>query len=685
VRYIVVACMFACNSLYAATISGQVVAQGGQPLAGARVFVEPGLGGALMVETTSATGTFSFDNLPAGLLGIFAHAEGYAFGGLSQTVGPADTVSDLTITLLSPGSVGGRVINPKGDPIPGARITRVLLQGSSAVSVPLAKLTEHGFTEPQSDSEGKFSVQLLPVGFKAALKVGHTSFAQQGIGDLTVGDLNVRVQLYEGVLVRGSVIARDSGQAVSNAVIVIRAARPPHDTVLAKTDATGRFSVRLNPNTYAFQSASAELRSAGWEKLNVSGQELSQEVTLRVSGTGTIRGEVRDAKSNAPIAGARLSLSAFGSPAAVITTGASGSFEFSAVEGENTIQIEPAAGFLKPERPFLTLTVKQGETVTIPSFYLAPLPGYTVKIVDSDQTPVPGAIVRMIRPMQYRWYIAGSDGTVSLELASMPVDNKIVGMVERPASREGALFSIDMNTTREAVVQLLQLGSVTAQVMTSKQKPVEGAVVGGLFQSDADDEPLPLWRTTTGADGRFTWNHVVPYVPAACLASAGEDIYGRSISFNIDPGANQDLGRIVLVEPKQSGASKIPKVKTLLGKVLPWHTNRLQSGVLPTRDELDAGVPAVVVYTTPQEAAMVIDALEVARKTVSASDVVYAVVVDGAYTSTNGSIPVLQGAAPGSATTYLVDLSGKVILETSGLPPASALATLGTPVVQNAP
>jgi len=679
VKQYVFVCFLACCASTAATISGQVVAQGGKAIPGSRVYIEPGLGGALMQTTVSADGAFRFDNVPAGLLGIFAYADGYAFGGLSATVGPADEVKDLSITLLSPGSVGGRVISPKGDPIAGARITRVLVLGNAKVSIPLAKLVEQGHSEPQTDAEGRFSVPELPVGAKIAIKVGHPNYAQQGVGDITVGDQTVRVQLYEGVILRGSVVARDSGQAVANAVIVISAARPPHDTVLAKTDGTGKFVVRLNPNTYAFQSASAELRSAGWEKLTVSGQEVSQEVVLRVAGTGTIRGEVRNAVTNDPVSGARVSLAAFGSPAAVITTNNSGTFEFDAVEGENTVRVEPAAGFLQPERPFISLTVKQGETATLPAFYLAPLPGYKVKIVDADQKAVAGVIVRMIRPMQHRWYITGADGTVTLQVASAPKTNKIIGMAERPATREGALFSIDMAAKSEPVVQLLSLGTVTGQVMTSKEKPVEGVVVGGLFQSDADDEPLPLWQTTSGADGRFSWNHVVPFVPSACLASAGDDIFGRSIPFNIQPGASQDLGRIVLVEPANSKSAKLTKQKGLTGKPLEWHVNPVLAGALPSREELDAGAPAVVMYTTPDEAAMVIDALSVARKTLSVSDVLFVVVVDGLYSGEAGGLIVLQGKSPGPATTYLLDANGNVALETAGLPPASAIVALGTP------
>lgn len=662
----------------AASLSGQVVAPGNQGIANARVWVEAGLGAQLVETRTDTNGAFSFDALPAGLLGVFAYADGYAFNGTSVNAGPADKIDGVRIAMLAPGSVGGRVVDSRGKPIAGARITRVLLQGDSTVGLPSAKLAQYGFEESASDDEGRFAVTLLPTGAKVALKVGHPSYAQQSVGDLTVGETAARVLMYEGVMLRGSVVSRDGGRPVSNATIVIRTAREPITTTLAQSDIGGNFMVRLNPGAYLYQSASMELRSPGWEKLTVTGQEPTQQVVLRVAGTGTIRGDVRDAVTTAPIAGARVSLSAFGTPAAIVTTGASGTFELAAVEGENTVRVEPAPGYVNPERPFVTLNVKQGDTAELPTYWLKPLPVHRVTVVDADQRPVAGVVVRLIRPMQYRWYVTDAAGGVSLSFASIPANGKLVGMAEHPQKREGALFSIDAVEVTEAKVQLLALGTVSGTVVTAKGKPIEGAIVGGLFQNDADDEPLPLWRTTTGPDGRFAWNDAVPLVPAACLANAGEELFGRSIPFNIAPSETQDVGKIVIREPEDAKSKRIAKSSGMTGKKLEWYAGKLVSGTLPSQEELRVGRAAVVVYTKPDEAAMIIDALSSAHRSLPSPDVLCVVVVDGAYSgATPENVFVLQGKAPGAATTYVLDRNGSVALETLGMPPASAFAAAG--------
>lgn len=671
-RFLVVSFISSCCA-FAASISGQVTTQGGQGIANARVWIEAGLGSALIDQQTGADGSFKFDSLPAGLLGVFAYADGYAFGGASISVGPDDDITGTRIPLGTPGEVSGRVVDARGKPIAGARVTRVLLQGDAKVSIPLAKLAQLGFIEPASDAEGRFTISQLPEGAKVALKVGHNSYAQQSVGDISVGDKNARVQMYEGVLLRGTVQSRDGGTPVANATVVIKTAREPITTSITKSDSTGNFMVRLNPGAYLYQSASMELRSPGWEKLTVTGQEPNQEVMLRVAGSGTIRGEVRDAVTSSPVAGARVSLSAFGSPAAIVTTGESGTYEFAAAEGDNTVRVEATAGYLQPERPMLTLKVRQGESAEIPTFWLKPLPGYKVIVVDTDQKPVQGVIVRLIRPTQYRWYVTDAMGSVSLNIASIPPSGKIVGMAEYPQKREGALFAIAANAASEAKVQLIPLASVSGTVVTAKDKPIEGAMIGGLFQSDADDEPLPLWRTTTSADGRFLWPSAVPLIPTACLASSGDDLYGRSVPFNLDPGAIKDIGRIVIREPEDDKTKRIAKSKGMAGKKLEWYSSKVISGALPNAEELRAGRPAIVVYTTSDEAAMVIDALSSARKSIASGDVLCAVVVDGGYSgSAPDNVVVLQGVAPGPAKTYVLDASGRVALETLGMPPADA-------------
>ena len=121
---ILIASILLSHCALAASISGQVTTQGGQGVANARVWVEAGLGSTLLELQTGADGSFNFDSLPSGLLGVFAYADGYAFGGASISVGPDDDITGTRIPLGTSGEVSGRVVDARGKPIASARVTR---------------------------------------------------------------------------------------------------------------------------------------------------------------------------------------------------------------------------------------------------------------------------------------------------------------------------------------------------------------------------------------------------------------------------------------------------------------------------------------------------------------------------------------------------------------------------------
>ncbi|GMV94136.1 MAG: hypothetical protein AMXMBFR82_39140 [Candidatus Hydrogenedentota bacterium] len=648
------------------TISGVVVSPGGQPVSGASVFLEPGLAGALTHSQTDQRGAFVFADVPPGLIGIFATADGYGFSGLSQKIPVGDNVSGLSIALYPPGEIAGRVVDAKGDPVSGARVTRFGIMGSPPVGIPLSKLTEFGFEEPVTDKSGSFTVSRLPQGATLTLKVGHPEFAQSGVGDIAAGDRNVRVQLSPGITVRGTVLSRDGSQPVANASIIIGNASPPHDTAIARTDLTGEFAIRLNPGYYLYQAAGMELRSPGWEKLTVSGREPSQRVTLRVAGTTTLAGEVRDAVSGNPISGARLELSAFGSPAESVVTGPSGTYQFTGVEGENQIRLQSVPGYVPPEKPYLTIQdAKQGVSVAIPTFWLRPLPSHRVQVLDDADRPTPGAILRLIRPLQYAVHTTDAEGYAKLDIVSAPEDGTIVGLAEHPTRPLVALFTISNSAADTARVKLFPAGTVTGAVVDQKGKPIEGAVIGGLYQGEGDQEPVQLWRTISGTDGAFRWSGVVPYVPMACLAATGPDGFGRSMAFNASPGNTENVGNVVIADAERARKNQ---GQSIADRQLDLTEYPVLSGALPT-----GGSPILILYATVGEAQLYLQALTSVKATLDSLKIDAVLAVDGPATFQGERVPVVQGSAPGAAQTYLINSSGHVVLETWGLPQIAAL------------
>lgn len=662
ISMLLVACA-ACTG--AASISGHVSPVDNGPAERVRVFAEPGLGGALLEAEVAPDGAFRFEGVPAGIVGVFAIADGYGWTGVSRTIAGADDVAGLHLNLERASTVSGKVVDQKGKPVSGARVTRMLLQGTEKVGIPFTKLAALGYPEPSTSESGAFTITGAPRSGSVAIKVAHAAYAQATGQDIAAGSTGIKITLYQGILVQGTVLTWDGSAAVADTAILFRSATPPHDTAIAVTDSTGDFHLRLMPGVYAYQASGTELRSPGWQRITLSGTETAQRVSVRVAASSMLRGTVQDAVTGSPIEGARLTLSSYGNPSAVAVTGPSGTYEFAGVQGENVVSLDAAPGYRRPSRPILNVQAKQGERLELPAFWMTRLPAFGVRVVNEAGEPVSGVVVRLLRPMQYRWYTTGADGRADLQIANSPPGDKLVGMVEHVEQPLGALFAIDMMTQSEATVQLVPWATVTGKVTDSKGKGVGGVVVGAIFQDDADSELLPLWRTVSRQDGTFTWSAVPAMITSVCVARTRENALVRSEPFTPAPSQTTELGQVIL--PSSPGGTKGASGKSLLGQKMPYKRDR--AGDPPASQ----GVPALLVYCQPEEAALVIDGLESIVRTLGAGAIAAAVYVDGTYAGKPETVRVLNGKPPAAASTYVVNGDGVVMLETVGLPPASLI------------
>ncbi|MBX7255027.1 MAG: carboxypeptidase regulatory-like domain-containing protein [Candidatus Hydrogenedentes bacterium] len=650
----------------AASVSGQIVTDNGAAPAQARVFAEPGLGGALLETDVAADGTFRFEGVPSGIVGVFAIAEGFGWTGVSKTIAASDDVTGLRLTLSPAATVSGSVVDQKGKPVSGAHVTRVLLQGSEKVGIPLTKLAAIGFTEPITTESGAFSVSGLPKGGKVALKVAHASYAQTAAEGIAVGATGVKITLMQGILVQGTILTWDGSSAVANTAILFRNASPPHDTSIVSSDATGEFHLRLMPGVYAYQAAGTDLRSPGWQRVTITGAESVQSISMRVAGSAHLRGTVQDAVTSAPIEGARLTLTTYGNPSAVAVTGKSGAYEFVGAQGENVVSVDAAPGYRRPDRPILNVQAKQGDSLDLPTFWMTRLPAFAVRVVNESGEPVPGAVVRLIRPMQYQWYVTDANGRAELQVATSPPGDKLVGTAEHLREPVGALFAMDMRSESEATVQLTPWARVTGKVVDAKGKGIGGVVVGAIFQGDADSELLPLWRTATKPDGSYHWDAVPAMITSVCVARFEGGVLVRSGPFTASPSQVTPIGPIVLADDKKAGDSKTGK--SLLGQKMPWKRDRAGDSGVPSLQ----GKLALVSYCSPGDAALVVDGMESVVRALGPDTIAAVAFVDGVCSIESDTVQILRGTAPGAASTYVLDHEGVVTMETVGLPPAIA-------------
>lgn len=653
--------------LAVSTIEGQVVGPDNRPIAQAQVFLEPGLEGFLQDTITSESGHFQFSDVSPGGTGIFALAPGYGFGGQHVDIAVGDEVPRLLIVLREARTIEGKIVDHKGGAVSGARVTRIGVKGAHKVGIPLAKLRQYGYAEPVSNESGHFRVPSVPAGSTIDLKVGHGSFAQEGVLDVPAGATGVTVTMYPGVLVEGDVMSRSNQLAVGQANVLIRNAQPPYDTATTRSNLQGRFSLRLKPGVYLYQAEGAGMRSPGWERLAITGERPVEHVRLSVAGTGVIFGNVRDAISGNPVRGVRISLTTNGSRAAVMRTGSGGDFKFVAGEGENIIQLDSTPGYFPPDTQHVKVTVLEGNDVELPGMWLKPLPAYQITVVDAAQNPVPGALVSVLHPQQFGWHVADAQGLVDIRVQAFPADGTLLGRAEHPTLPQVAVFRLDQHTTGPGAVQLFDAATVSGTIVNGRGKGLAGVSVGAFFPGASAADAILLWQTFSGPDGQFRWPSAVPGVPQRCAARAPGAESGESATFNLTPGEDKSLGEIV-VDKGQSGES-------LLGTSVSWYTWDLLSGSLPEKAEC-ARRPALLVYTSAEDVAFVMESLAQIKIILDHPDLLIAIVSDGTPDGLDPTIPVVSGTPVGSATTRVLDRQGNVIFESSGTPPVHLLRNL---------
>lgn len=352
----------------AAPLSGRVVDAAGEACPGAAVYAELGSAGSIVETQAGDGGEFTFPPLPGELIGLIAYHPGQAFG--VRTIGHEDTREGLTLRLGKASKITGVIRNPERDPVAGARVTRVLLLGGPTGSVPLAKLENYGVPVTAADETGAFALEGVPAGRAVALKVQHPAYATEAVVDIKGGDQGVEIVMYPGTEVRCSVLTHGEGAPLAQAVVEFRDALPPHATTLSVTNRQGRAGVRLKPGIYVVRALGEGHQSAGLQELRITGEQATQNITLRAAALATVDGGVCDAVSGGPVEGAHVVLFAQSNPAARVATDAQGRFELQAPAGEVSLLLHDAPGYALPEERVYTVGLSPGESRELPVFWV---------------------------------------------------------------------------------------------------------------------------------------------------------------------------------------------------------------------------------------------------------------------------------------------------------------------------
>ncbi len=221
----------------ASRLSGSLVDEEGKPVAGARVDLrwlgppagtvglEPRRGGGSRSSETGVGGEFSFEELAPGGVELSASADGFLPGEpRTLELPPAGEVKDVRLLLRRGAIVKGRVLDPRGKPVSGARLRA-------------------GTIEATSGADGLYRLLGLSPGSQG-LYASHPDYRER-IQEIRVepGVNAVDVFLEDGLSVSGRTVD-EAGDPVAGARVEIRSEDPRARAARAAVSGEdGRFGV----------------------------------------------------------------------------------------------------------------------------------------------------------------------------------------------------------------------------------------------------------------------------------------------------------------------------------------------------------------------------------------------------------------------------------------------------------
>jgi len=298
----------------AATVSGRVTDEKGAAVAGARVRFAADQGMRAILRsgpaaflgqpriTTGPDGAFRMRGLaPERNRTLEAAKPGYVPAkrhGLTLKSG--ETVKDVVLILKSGLEARGRVVDPAGQPIAGASVRVSRPQGeTSRFMFRIGGMEDREKPDAWSGADGSFRVAGLEPGDYVVV-VQREGYALKQVPSATVqaeGPTNwPPIVLSPGVAIAGFVRNGKGEPVVSAQVSSFAVDAGPRGT--AVTDPEGRF--RLD-GFGTDRPVMLSVRAEGYASLQRQVTPPSEDLSLVLKTTGTIRGRVEDAATHAPV------------------------------------------------------------------------------------------------------------------------------------------------------------------------------------------------------------------------------------------------------------------------------------------------------------------------------------------------------------------------------------------------
>ena len=366
----------------------------------------------------------------------------------------------------------GRVIDPRGQPIPGAKIEILHRPGRRVSTLDVEAFETVVVLETLfSATDGTFSVR-LPRGAIRDVRVTHSDFGEVELRKCLAGE-RLEITMFAGAKIDLLVVDGDGTPIPDVALKTFFLAGTPY-TCERKgvTDAEGRAHFDgLPPGDLHVELIHPDFR-LHWEDVStIAGETVVREVALERG--RVVKGRVTDRTTGAPIAGARVGI--IWTLDRFVETDSDGRYSIPGVRERSHVEIHvEAKGYGRGTRQIPVSSVPSEEEL-IADVELAPGDVVIGTLIGPEGTPVAGAAVHTIasthrefQMVEARRGISGSDGTFRIEDLHPDMPHSMVVMVPRYGR-----YLLDFDGEFADADRVIDLGEIVLPVGQS----IEGVLV----------------------------------------------------------------------------------------------------------------------------------------------------------------------------------------------------------------
>jgi peroxiredoxin len=449
-------CAAGFSAAEAFTLRGTVRAvEGGAPVSGAKLWLAQE-SGVLQAES-QRDGGYTFQLEQTGAYQLVVMGENRAVGGSTGFIA-GDAVID--IALEKPETVTVEVIGPTSQPLAGARLTWLNVNGQ--FNLPVAQLNDAGFPAYRSGGDGRLTLPPLPVGGFVRLRLAHFDHADLMVDYLPVREKQPALQMVAGQRLGGRVVSPEK-QGIEGARLSVfqMGVSGQREFATATTDREGFFHCRVPMGDYSIGVRHHEWASPPPAAVSVRGEE-DAEAIITMEQPRRIEGRV-ELPGGKPAAGTYVAFLKDNTVYEETFADAAGRFHLRVASPEGVLHLRPPRGYVTEEIADIPVAMEEAKSITLRPIRLKEVPRLTGMVKDSKGNPVQHAIITTPKLPDPARFLSGPDGEFEFLPAYLPDERVVYFKVEHPQRFERADFIVEFTESQRVDVTLKPYDPVTAR------------------------------------------------------------------------------------------------------------------------------------------------------------------------------------------------------------------------------